>query len=45
MDHDELPAIFRGGYLKELPGLSDRSAAPREAAPAPPDRVPVGPAR
>ena len=38
----ELPAIFRGGYLKELPGLS---AAPGEAAPDRPERVPAGPTR
>jgi hypothetical protein len=44
LDHDPLPAIFRGGYLKELPGLGDLSPAPREAAPEPPDRVPAGPA-
>jgi hypothetical protein len=37
----ELPAIFRGGYLKELPGLSP---APGKAAPDRPERVPVGPA-
>jgi hypothetical protein len=41
---DQIPAIFRGGYLKELPGLGDLSPAPREAAPAAPDRVPAGPA-
>jgi hypothetical protein len=45
LDDDRLPAIFRGGYLKELPGLGDLSPAPQEAAaPEPPDRVPVGPA-
>jgi hypothetical protein len=43
-DDDQIPAIFRGGYLKELPALGDLSPPPREAAPAAPDRVPVGPA-
>ncbi|HEY9242539.1 MAG TPA: hypothetical protein VIP48_11185 [Streptosporangiaceae bacterium] len=39
---DDLPAILRGGYLKELPGLADLSPAPREIAPDPPERVPAG---
>jgi hypothetical protein len=41
---EDLPAILRGGYLKELPGLPGLSPAPRETAPGPPQRVPAGPA-
>jgi hypothetical protein len=44
LDDNRLPGFFRGGYLKELPGLGDLSPAPQEAAPEPPDRVPAGPA-
>ena len=32
---DQIPAIFRGGYLKELPGLGDRSPTPAEKDPVP----------
>jgi len=41
-DGDQIPAIFRGGYLKELPGLGDLSPAPGEERPVPsPARAPA----
>jgi hypothetical protein len=39
---DELPAILRGGYLKELPPVPGLSPVPGEESP---DRVPAAPAR
>lgn len=38
---DELPAILRGGYLKELPPVPGLTPVPGEGHP---ERVPVGPA-